>query len=274
VIALNDQQWSDWLAGKKLPPIPMAGRELTQADRDQADRAARIAQATPLAEQGRHVFESKGCVSCHALQGAAKIGPNLQGLYGKKVDLADGSSVVADDSYVRESIENPQSQLVRGYSPLMPTFKGLLKPAELNALVAFVNGSLILVAQAFFGALDALVLTYTFFVNGLICAVLDLLFFFVEALFLCLCPGVMLLSGLFNVGFLCFLFFVLIFNFFAHLCVEHFVALRGIGFFLSDFAFDLFANLHHRRITRVFGLFDFVFIIGAQIANLRFVFVF
>jgi hypothetical protein len=80
--------------------------------------------------------------------------------------------------------------------------------AELgDALVAFVNGSLILVAQAFFGALDALVLTYTFFVNGLICAVLDLLFFFVEALFLCLCPGVMLLSGLFNVGFLCFLFF-------------------------------------------------------------------
>jgi cytochrome c oxidase subunit 2 len=112
---------------------------LTQADREQAERASITQAPVSLADQGRHVFESKGCVSCHAMQGATKIGPSLNGLYGKKVELADGTSVVADDNYVRNSIENPQAQLVRGYSPLMPTFKGLLKPSELNALVAFVK---------------------------------------------------------------------------------------------------------------------------------------
>ena len=40
--------------------------------------------------------------------------------------LGNGTSVIVDESYIRESILNPQAKLVAGYQPLMPTFQGLV----------------------------------------------------------------------------------------------------------------------------------------------------
>jgi cytochrome c oxidase subunit 2 len=142
LIVLDDQQWKDWNAGKKLGPIPDAGQELTQADIDAAKKQdASLAQMTPasLAQQGKTHFETKGCTACHTIDGTSKVGPSLRGVYGAKVVLADGSMVMADDNYLRESIELPQAKLVRGFNPLMPTFKGVLNQSEINALVAYIK---------------------------------------------------------------------------------------------------------------------------------------
>ena len=63
----------------------------------------------------------------------------LHGVAGKPVQLANGSTVVADDNYLRESIMNPQAKIVAGYQPLMPTFQGLVSEEGLLQLIAYIK---------------------------------------------------------------------------------------------------------------------------------------
>jgi cytochrome c oxidase subunit II len=94
--------------------------------------------ATPV-EVGRDLFENKlGCASCHA-GGPAQRGAKLEGIYGKDVKLVGGQTVKADDEYIRNSILNPGSQVVEGFQPIMPTFKGQVTEEQLVGLVAYIK---------------------------------------------------------------------------------------------------------------------------------------
>jgi cytochrome c oxidase subunit 2 len=139
LVVLDEQQWKDWNNGKKLGPIPDAGQELTAADIKAAESRDSLTQVVSLADQGKGHFETKGCTSCHTVDGTSKVGPSMKGMFGSKVQLADGRVVLADDNYIRESIELPSAKLVKGYGALMPTFKGVLKEGEINALVAYIR---------------------------------------------------------------------------------------------------------------------------------------
>src|SRR5918999_110816 len=86
-----------------------------------------------LAALGQRTFQDLACHTCH-MGDASGRGPSLERLYGTQVKLADGRSVVADESYLRESILNPQAKLVAGYQPLMPTFQGLVNEEALLGL--------------------------------------------------------------------------------------------------------------------------------------------
>lgn len=61
------------------------------------------------------------------------------GLFGKTVQLAGGGSVTADETYIRESILNPQAKLVLGYPPIMPTFKGLISEEGILQIIAYLK---------------------------------------------------------------------------------------------------------------------------------------
>lgn len=92
-----------------------------------------------LAEQGKALVEKSGCLGCHALEGKEKIGPNFGPGFGRKVLLADGTSVTADEEYLRESIYDPGAKVVKGYPAVMPTFKGSLSPDEVGAIIAYLK---------------------------------------------------------------------------------------------------------------------------------------
>lgn len=97
-----------------------------------------VSGQTPV-EQGRDLFENKlGCASCHA-GGPAQRGAKLEGIYNHDVKLVGGGSVKADDQYIRNSILNPAAQVVEGFQPIMPTFKGQVTEEQLNALVAYIK---------------------------------------------------------------------------------------------------------------------------------------
>ena len=97
-----------------------------------------VSGQTPV-EMGKDLFENKlGCASCHA-GGPQQRGAKLEGVFGSTVKLTGGGTVVADDNYIRNSILNPASQVVEGYQPIMPTFKGQVTEEQLNALVAYVK---------------------------------------------------------------------------------------------------------------------------------------
>jgi cytochrome c oxidase subunit 2 len=97
-----------------------------------------VSGQTPV-EQGRDLFENKlGCVSCHA-GGPQQRGAKLEGIYAKDVKLVGGQTVKADDEYIRNSILNPSSQIVEGFQPIMPTFKGQVTEEQLVSLVAYIK---------------------------------------------------------------------------------------------------------------------------------------
>lgn len=105
------------------------------------------AQQSP-AVAGQQLFESLGCVSCHGANGEGGRGPALAGLFGRQVFLTNGQTVVADESYVRESIENPQAKLVSGFGPIMPTFQGQVTPEQLIQIMSFIKSLQITNSQA------------------------------------------------------------------------------------------------------------------------------
>ena len=97
-----------------------------------------VSGQTPV-EQGRDLFENKlGCASCHA-GGPQQRGAKLEGIYGHDVKLVGGATVKADDEYIRNSILNPSSQIVEGFQPIMPTFKGQVTEEQLVSLVAYIK---------------------------------------------------------------------------------------------------------------------------------------
>ena len=96
-------------------------------------------EVKPLAERGEELLERSGCLACHSLDGTAKIGPTLKGLYGKKIVFADGTSTTADDNYIRESILDPNAGVVKGFQPVMPTFKGVLKDEDITAIIVYIK---------------------------------------------------------------------------------------------------------------------------------------
>ena len=91
-----------------------------------------------LAQTGEAMFQQLGCSTCHRFDVQGR-GPNLTGLFGKKVMLDDGRTVVADENYVRESILIPGAKVVSGFKPVMPVFQGLVTEEQLNALIAYVK---------------------------------------------------------------------------------------------------------------------------------------
>ena len=91
-----------------------------------------------LATTGEALFQQLACSTCHRSDTQGR-GPNLVGVFGSKVMLEDGRTVVADEDYIRESILSPSSKVVAGFKPIMPVFQGLVSEEQLNALVAYVK---------------------------------------------------------------------------------------------------------------------------------------
>jgi cytochrome c oxidase subunit II len=90
------------------------------------------------ASAGERLFSQLACVTCHLSDGTGR-GPSLNGVYEAKVLLADGTTVTADDSYLRESILQPKAKIVAGYAPVMPTFQGLVTEEQILNLTAYIK---------------------------------------------------------------------------------------------------------------------------------------
>ena len=97
---------------------------------------------TPLAAAGFHDFQTLGCSSCHLNNLTIAIAPNLDGIYGKKVVLENGKTVIANGAYLLASILTPDRDTVKGFkhgfmsSRIRP---GEVSAAQAKALVAYIR---------------------------------------------------------------------------------------------------------------------------------------
>jgi cytochrome c oxidase subunit 2 len=92
-----------------------------------------------LAMQGRQLFQKLNCVACHQPRAGGRA-PVLEGLYGTRVPLDGGRTVLADESYLRESIRFPANKVRDGWRPIMPAFtKEMVSEQDMVKLIAFLK---------------------------------------------------------------------------------------------------------------------------------------
>jgi cytochrome c oxidase subunit 2 len=96
--------------------------------------------ATGMVARGGELFRRYGCSGCHAGQSSVHA-PELGGLIGRRVNLQDGRSLVADEAYIRDSILLPRKDVVAGYRPIMPSFAGQISEEDLMALIEYLRST-------------------------------------------------------------------------------------------------------------------------------------
>lgn len=93
----------------------------------------------PLPKLGEQIYSQQGCQGCHSLDGSQMVGPSFQGLYGmENHKMSDGSTVTADENYLRESILQSQAKVVAGYNGVMPSYS-YLSERKVTALIEFIK---------------------------------------------------------------------------------------------------------------------------------------
>lgn len=116
----------------------MIGRIVVQSPAEYQRWLTEGTSQTSVAAEGERLFLSLECATCH-LDAPVARGPTLRGLAGGRVRLQDDREVVADDSYLRESIVDPGAKVVSGYQPIMPAYRGRVSEEDLIRLVAYIR---------------------------------------------------------------------------------------------------------------------------------------
>jgi cytochrome c oxidase subunit II len=112
IIVMEPEAYQTWLQGGPAPVSPVAA--------------------------GQKLFAQYNCITCHRSDSQGR-GPLLDDLAGSEVHLEGGETVVADESYLRESILNPTAKVVEGYQPIMPTFQGQVSEEGVLQLIAYIQ---------------------------------------------------------------------------------------------------------------------------------------
>src|SRR5688572_15723662 len=92
-----------------------------------------------LEDAGRYLVGKNGCIGCHSTDGSKSTGPTFRNLAWSLVQFTDGSTVIADDAYLRQSIINPQARTVHGFGPAMPSYLGRLSEREMTAMIEYLR---------------------------------------------------------------------------------------------------------------------------------------
>jgi cytochrome c oxidase subunit 2 len=114
---------------------------VSQADFDTWISGQLGAVSADPVERGKKWSQVNGCFACHSQDGSKLVGPTWQGLAGKPVELADGTTVTADEAYLHQAIIDPNAQISKGFPPnVMPaTYTSLLTAEQINDIIAFIQ---------------------------------------------------------------------------------------------------------------------------------------
>lgn len=92
------------------------------------------------AQRGEILAKNQGCLSCHTTDGTRLVGPTWQGLYGAEIQLADGSTVTADDPYLVAAIKDPNAQVHQGFPPnVMQSYENTLTDEQIAEIIEFIK---------------------------------------------------------------------------------------------------------------------------------------
>jgi len=116
IVVLTEEEFTKWYQGQK----------------------ERVAVKGPF--PGTKLYQEKGCIGCHSIDGSPRVGPTFKGLFGKSEEVIKAGKkekVVADEAFIRGYIENPNVAHIEGYPPIMPKIS--MTNEELAALVDYLK---------------------------------------------------------------------------------------------------------------------------------------
>ncbi|NVB81797.1 MAG: cytochrome c oxidase subunit II, partial [Kofleriaceae bacterium] len=132
VVALSDADYERQMSG--IEPAVIATADVSLQPQPEGKGPPVI-----LARVGERVAAERGCFRCHTPDGTPHIGPTFAGLYGARISLEDGHSIVADDAYLTASMMDPGAQIHAGFKNVMPSYQGVVSAPEVAALVEFIR---------------------------------------------------------------------------------------------------------------------------------------
>ncbi|MCA8976953.1 MAG: cytochrome c oxidase subunit II [Planctomycetes bacterium] len=108
--------------------------------------------STPEAtvKSGQALYNSKGCSSCHSLNGSALVGPTWKGIFTKNpdgtfvgrqtevIEAGERKTITVDAAYIAESIAKPDQKKVVGFENVNMT-PSELNERQLNAIIEFMK---------------------------------------------------------------------------------------------------------------------------------------
>lgn len=101
------------------------------------ENAKELADQKSPWQKGADLYAKHSCQTCH--DSAQAMGPSLKNIFGQQVHLANGSTVLADENYLRRAILAPNADIVAGYSAVMPTFQGQMTEEELMQIINYIK---------------------------------------------------------------------------------------------------------------------------------------
>ncbi len=123
IVALPAEAYARWLDAARAPLV-LAGAK---------------GDGQGLAERGREVAAERGCLRCHSVDGSPFIGPTWANAFGRMRRTSDGRDVLVDEAYLTESMMDPRAVIAAGFQPVMPSYQGLLTPADTAAILEFIR---------------------------------------------------------------------------------------------------------------------------------------
>ena len=90
----------------------------------------------PMVCWGEILRQEQGCANCHSVDGSPAAGPTWKGLWGATRNFSNSDPCDADLNYIRQSILQPQSQIVEGFGN-MPPYS--LEDPQIEALAAYIR---------------------------------------------------------------------------------------------------------------------------------------
>ncbi len=82
----------------------------------------------------------KMCTGCHSLTGEKAFGPTFKGIFGRQTELEDGTTVMVDEDYLKESIRNSNAKVVKGFPAAMPSYgPDQLTDKDIEAIIEYLK---------------------------------------------------------------------------------------------------------------------------------------
>jgi len=93
-------------------------------------------------DEGLELLKIKGCLTCHTINGSPLVGPTFKGMYGKKetvITAGKERTIIINDEYIKKSLLEPNADIVKGFQPIMPPQKDLLKEKDISQIIEYLK---------------------------------------------------------------------------------------------------------------------------------------
>jgi len=131
VVVMEPSEYDDWLEQQRRTRMAKQDTNLALGEPSLSNSS--------LIDEGRKLSLAAGCMKCHTTDGSEHIGPTWLDLYAREEHLIDGTAIRADEAYLTESMMDPGAKVVKGFTSVMPTYKGKLTAPEVAALLEFIK---------------------------------------------------------------------------------------------------------------------------------------